>query len=85
MWSEWDNTLMIRKSSNSQKLLRHCPTCESSRIRTIRSDYRIRVRGEDVLVPKLERDECPNCGEILFDPEAMRRIESFRKKAVAKS
>ncbi len=76
---------MIRKTSNHRKALRHCPTCGSSRIRTLRSDYRTRVRGEEVLVPKLEREECPNCGEILFGPQAMRRIEGFRKRLMAKN
>jgi YgiT-type zinc finger domain-containing protein len=76
---------MIRKSANHRKALRHCPTCGSNRIRTIRSDYRTRVRGEEVLVPSLEREECPNCGEILFGPQAMRRIESFRKKLMARN
>jgi YgiT-type zinc finger domain-containing protein len=76
---------MIRKSSNYRKTLRYCPTCGSSRIRTIRSDYRTRVHGEEILVPKLEREECPNCGEILFGPQAMRRIESFRKRLMAKN
>jgi YgiT-type zinc finger domain-containing protein len=76
---------MIRKSSNHRKALRHCPTCGSSRIHTIRSDYKTRVRGEEVVVPKLEREECPVCGEILFGPQAMRRIESYRKKVTVKS
>jgi len=76
---------MIRKSSNHRKVLRHCPTCGSSRMHTIRTDYRTRVRGEEVLVPKLEREECPNCGEMLFGPQAMRRIESFRKRMMVKN
>jgi YgiT-type zinc finger domain-containing protein len=54
-------------------------------MRTIRSDFRTRAQGEAVLIPRLERDECPNCGEILFGPQAMRRIEGFRKKSLRRT
>lgn len=66
-----------------KKSLQHCPTCGSNRIHTVRTDYRISVRGEEVVVPNLERDECPNCGEVLFSPAAMQRIESCRKQVTA--
>ena len=73
---------MIRKSSKAGKSLRRCPTCGSTRIRTVVNDYRTRVHGEEVVVPGLERDECPGCGEVLFSPAAMRRMESCRKNPV---
>jgi len=31
-------------------------------------------------VPQLERQECPNCGEVLFDCAAMERLEALRPK-----
>ena len=63
-----------------------CPTCGSRRIKIVRSDYPTTVRGRRVIVPDLERQECPNCGEILFDRSAMRKIQSFwpgRKRQTA--
>jgi YgiT-type zinc finger domain-containing protein len=54
-----------------------CPTCESTEIRTIRSDYPATVRGRQVVIPDLERQECPVCGEVLFDRAAMKKIQSY--------
>ncbi len=62
--------------------LRRCPTRGSACIRSVVGDYRTRVQNAEVVVPGLERDECPDCGEVLFSPAAMRRIESFRKNPV---
>lgn len=73
---------MIRKSSKVGKSLRRCPTCGSTRIRRVVGDYRTRVQDAEVVVPGLERDECPDCGEVLFGPAAMRRMESCRKNPV---
>jgi YgiT-type zinc finger domain-containing protein len=73
---------MIRKSSKAGESLRRCPTCGSTRIRTVVNDYRTHVHGEEVVVPDLERHECPDCDEVLFGPAAMRRMESYRKNPV---
>ena len=70
---------MSRKPAGREKQIRHCPSCGSSRIHTIRTDYHTRVRGEEVVVPNLERDECLDCGEVLFGPAAMRQLEHYRK------
>ena len=50
-------------------------------MRSIVGDYRTSIQGQAVVVPDLERDQCPDCGEVLFSPAAMRRMESFRKVA----
>ena len=59
-----------------------CPTCGSSRIRLVKSNYATMVRGRKVIVDDLERQECPVCGEVLFYCAAMKRIQSHwpRKK-----
>ena len=59
---------------------KRCPTCGNAKIRLVRSDYKTRIKGRDVLVPKLERQECSRCGEVLFDSEAMARLEAFWTK-----
>ena len=73
---------MVRKTQTSGKALRRCPTCASPRIRAVVGEYRTRVQGEEVVIPQLVRDECPQCGEVLFGPEAMRRMEKYRKAPV---
>jgi YgiT-type zinc finger domain-containing protein len=57
-----------------------CPTCGSGKIKVVHSDYVARVGGHEVVVPRLERQECPNCGEVLFDCAAMERLEALRPK-----
>ncbi len=66
-----------------KKSLQHCPTCGSNRIHTVCTDYCITVRGEEGVVHNLERDECPDCGEVLFSPAAMQRIENYRNQVTA--
>ena len=70
---------MVNKSRTRAKAGHRCPTCGSQRMRTVVGDFRTRIQGEEVIVPQLERDECPDCAEILFGPAAMRKMESYRK------
>ena len=54
-----------------------CPTCGSDEIKAVCRDWTSTVHGETYMVPALEFYECPNCGEKLFDREAMRKIEAY--------
>ncbi|MGH7176594.1 MAG: YgiT-type zinc finger protein [Tepidisphaeraceae bacterium] len=62
-----------------------CPTCGSRRIRRQRSDFPMRFGSRRVVVPELERQECPVCGEVLFDRDAMKKIQSHYPPARRKS
>jgi YgiT-type zinc finger domain-containing protein len=53
-----------------------CPSCGSGRIRPVRRNWSGEFRGRRYTVPQLRFFECPACGEKVFEPEAMRRIES---------
>ena len=53
-----------------------CPTCDSPRIRRVRKSLRRTWKGQAYVVPNLEFEECLDCGERLFDHEAMRKIET---------
>ena len=37
-------------------------------------------RGREFKVPNLVFHECPDCGEQVYSPEAMERIEACRPK-----
>ena len=74
---------MARKSSSAQPTVTRCPTCGSERIRRLSTDYRTKVCDQEVVVPSLDREECPDCGEVLLGPLAMRRIGQFRHLAAA--
>ena len=54
-----------------------CPTCGSKRIKLLRRNWKDSFKGKPYTVPDLEFYECPNCGERLYDREAMRKIERY--------
>ena len=56
--------------------IKSCPTCESRRIRRVQRDYHGAFQGKRYVVPALEFWECPVCGELVLDRDAMRRIEA---------
>jgi YgiT-type zinc finger domain-containing protein len=45
-------------------------------------------QGQAYVVPDLEYHECPDCGERVYDPQAMRKIEAispaYAKKRIRK-
>ena len=52
---------------------KHCPSCGSDRIKKVRRSWRF--QRKTYTVPNLEFHECVDCGEKVYDPQAMRRIE----------
>ncbi len=61
-----------------------CPSCGSDRIRSVRRNWSGEFRGRQYTVQQLRFFKCPACGEMVFDPEAMRQIES-KRSAIAGS
>jgi len=53
-----------------------CPTCGSKHIKRVRRDVTLESRGEAYTVRALEFEECPDCGEKLYDHEAMQKLEA---------
>ena len=66
-----------------------CPTCGSSNIKRIKKDWKGEYQGKKYSVPSLSFIECPDCGEKVYDRDAMHKIEekspalgkAHRKKA----
>jgi YgiT-type zinc finger domain-containing protein len=54
-----------------------CPSCGSGKITKIQQDWTDEFQGQSYTVPSLEFYECPECGERLYDREAMRKIEAY--------
>ena len=53
-----------------------CPTCGNKRIKRVRKDVTREYKGQPYTVRGLEFEECPDCGERLYDHEAMQKIEA---------
>jgi YgiT-type zinc finger domain-containing protein len=53
-----------------------CPTCGSEKIKKVRRDLIGRFAERSYTVPSLEFYECPDCGEKVYDRDAMQKIES---------
>jgi YgiT-type zinc finger domain-containing protein len=58
-----------------------CPTCGKKKLIDVVEDVTL-SRGR--FVPKLAHSRCTACGERLFDPAAMDKIESLRHKGERK-
>jgi len=58
------------------KKLITCPSCSSGKIKKVKKNWKGAFQGQKYTVPGLEYHECPNCGEKVYDREAMRKIES---------
>jgi YgiT-type zinc finger domain-containing protein len=61
-----------------------CPTCGSDKINKVRRNWTGKFRGKTYTVPALEFYECPNCGERIYDPQAVRKIEAHSPAFAAK-
>jgi len=73
----------------TQLIIKTCPTCGSGKIKKVKKDWKEEYQGKKYSVSSLAFYECPNCGERVYDRDAMRRIEekspalekAYRKKA----
>ena len=53
-----------------------CPTCGNNKIKRVVRDITRKYKGQTYTVPKVEFYDCPNCGEKVYDREAMLKIEA---------
>ncbi|MBI1785152.1 type II toxin-antitoxin system MqsA family antitoxin [Candidatus Sumerlaeota bacterium] len=56
--------------------LKTCPTCGKKRLKRVTRDLKEQFHGVTYVVPKVVFHECSDCGEQLYGPEAMRKIEA---------
>lgn len=62
---------------NDKLQIKICPTCGSDKISRVARDLTRTYKRKTYTVPKVEFYDCPNCGEKVFDHEAMLKIESY--------
>lgn len=61
---------------NDKLQIKICPTCGSDKIRRVVRDITRKCKEQTYTVPKAEFYDCPNCGEKVYDREAMLKIEA---------
>ncbi len=61
---------------NDKLQIKICPTCGSDKIKRVAHDLTRKFMGQTYTVPIVEFYDCPNCGEKIYDHEAMLKIES---------
>ena len=54
-----------------------CPSCGSGKIKKVRRNWTGSFKGKRYTVPNLQRYECPDCGERVYDRDAVREIEAY--------
>jgi YgiT-type zinc finger domain-containing protein len=53
-----------------------CPSCGSNKIKKVRRSWTGTFKDRTYRVPSLQYYECPDCGERVYDRDAMREIEA---------
>lgn len=57
--------------------IKRCPTCGSTKIKSVCKKLTRNYRGEEYTVPSVAYYECRSCDEHVYDRDAMRKIESY--------
>ncbi len=52
-----------------------CPSCGSKKIKKVRRNASGEFEGRSYTVPSLRFYECPDCGEKVYDRDAIQKIE----------
>ncbi|MBI3767494.1 MAG: YgiT-type zinc finger protein [Deltaproteobacteria bacterium] len=81
-------TMEIAEMAKREFNITVCPSCGSRSIKPVTGTWRGTARGKAYSVPGLRYFACPSCGEHVYDPAAMRRIQerspAFSKRCLAR-
>ena len=56
--------------------IKKCPSCDNGEIKKIRRNWTGIYKGKAYTVPNLRYYECAECGERIYDRDAMQEIEA---------
>ncbi len=57
--------------------IKTCPTCKSNKIQRVIRDITREYKSQSYIVPDVGFFICPDCGEKLFDHEALEKMKLF--------
>jgi YgiT-type zinc finger domain-containing protein len=58
-----------------------CPTCGEKGLRAVARSVTTKAGKRTITVRGVAVEECPRCGERLYDPAALRKIREAREAA----
>ena len=59
-----------------------CPNCGKKDLKKVRKAVTGRRQGKQYSAPAVEFYECPDCGERIYDPAAIRQIEQHSQISI---
>ena len=62
---------------NNKLQIKRCPTCGSEKIKRVVRDVTRKYKKQTYTVPAVGVYECPNCGEKVYDHDAMLKIQTY--------
>ena len=54
----------------------HCPSCGSGKIKKVRGPVSHEYEGETYTTPGVTYHQCPDCGERVYDGEAVSKMQA---------
>ena len=57
--------------------IKTCPSCEEKALKIVISDISRLYNGKTIIIPDVQYEKCSNCGEELYDGEAIDKIDSY--------
>ena len=61
-----------------------CPSCGNNSLKKREGKWTGKFQKQTYTVPRLEFYECVDCGEKIYDPQAMRNIEAHSPAFIRK-
>ena len=58
--------------------IKSCPTCGRRNLRLVTRDVPCNFGGQKYVAPAVRFHECPECGEKLYDRDALRQMQNHR-------
>ena len=58
-----------------------CPTCGKGTLKRVVRDVETSVGRRRLVVRDVELEECPKCGERVYDLTALRKLRAVRRQA----
>jgi YgiT-type zinc finger domain-containing protein len=59
--------------------LKKCPLCGSNDLVKVTGAFTVPMKKKSILIPRVSRQKCVECGEEFFNHESNRELDRYRK------